>query len=249
MTISAVVLTKNEEENIAVCLASLSWCNEIVVVDDSSLDKTKQIAKKYKATVVAYTGEHDFANKRNFGLTKAKGEWVFFVDADERVTHALKQEILRLTSLLQNDKINGFFVKRQDYLWGKPLLHGEQGNGTFLRLAKKGKGLWSGKVHEVWNISGEVGMLENPLIHFPHPSLAEFLSEINHYSTLRAQELYKKGVRANFLSILAYPKAKFIQDYIFKYGFLDGMEGFIVALLMSLHSFLVRGKLWQLSKN
>lgn len=248
MAISAVVLTKNEEKHIEDCLKSLLWCDEIIVVDDASTDQTKQIAKKYKATVVAYTGDHDFANKRNFGLTKAKGDWVLFVDADERVSHALSLEI---KSQISNSKsqYNGYYLKRQDYMWGKPLLHGEQGNGIFLRLGKKGSGEWRGKVHEVWDVTGNRGVLKNPLLHYPHPTLAEFLEEINMYSTMRAEELHSKGVKANFLSILLYPKAKFIQDYFVKCGFLDGIEGFIVALLMSFHSFLVRGKLWQLSKN
>jgi glycosyltransferase involved in cell wall biosynthesis len=247
MSISTVVLTKNEEKNIEECLESLRWCDEILVVDDKSTDKTKELAKRCSAKVVERELHNDFAAQRNFGLHTAKGDWLFFVDADERISENLKNEILRYA---QNDNtIQGFYCKREDYMWGKVLRHGEQGQGMFLRLVQKGKGKWVGKVHEVLDVVGPTAILDNPIQHFPHPTIGEYLQEINFYSTLRAQELYEKGVRAKWLSVIFYTKAKFLQDYFYKKGFLDGLEGFIVALLMSMHSFLVRGKLWQLAKN
>lgn len=245
MKISAIILTKNEEKNIEDCLKRLTWCDEMLVIDDNSSDKTVELAKKHRATVIEHSLENDFAQSRNFSLEKAKGEWVLFVDADERVSEKLRDEIVKQ---IQNDTVDGFFLKREDVMWGKVLRHGEQGNSRFLRLAKKRSGKWSGKVHEVWNITGTTSLLENPLQHLPHPTLSEFLQEINFYSTLRAEELHKSGKTANWLSILFYTKAKFVQDYFVKLGFLDGIEGFITALLMSFHSFLVRGKLWQLGQ-
>ena len=134
--ISVVILTKNEENNIAACLESLSWCEEKIVVDDKSTDKTVEIAKKMGAKVYERAMEQDFSAQRNFGLEKAEGEWVLFIDADERVSSALWYEIMERT----NDPINpyvGFFVKRLDVMWGKELRHGETGNIKFLRLAKK----------------------------------------------------------------------------------------------------------------
>ena len=246
MSISAVVLTKNEEKNIDACLKGLDWCDELIVVDDHSTDKTVELAKKHKAIVYEHALENDFSKQRNFGLEKAKNEWVLFVDADETVSENLRNEIIQYTNNPIN-QCNGFYVKRIDYMWGKQLKYGEQGNIKLLRLAKKEAGKWSGKVHEVWNIAGSTSLLENPLQHFPHPSLAEFLKEINFYSTLRAQELHAKGVTAPWFSVLLYTKGKFFQDYIVKFGFLDGIEGFIAALIMSFYSFLVRGKLWQLT--
>lgn len=245
MSISAVILTKNEEKNVAECLQTLVWCDEILIIDDNSTDKTVEIAKKQKAIVFTHSLDSDFAQSRNFGLEKAKGDWIFFVDADEHVSEKLKAEIVKR---IQNNTVDGFFLKREDVMWGKVLKHGEQGNGKFLRLARKKKGEWSGKVHEVWNIAGTTSLLRNPLLHYPHPTLAEFLTEINFYSTLRAKELFEHKEKATWLSILIYPKAKFFQNYFLKRGFLDGTPGFIVAVLMSLHSFLVRGKLWQLNQ-
>lgn len=242
MTISAVILTKNEEKNIEACLESLRWCSERIVIDDESVDKTVALAKKQGALVFSHPLHGDFAQSRNFGLEKTKGDWILFVDADERVSTALKNEIVKRT---EEDNVKSFFLKREDVLWGRALKHGEQGNVQLLRLAKKGTGKWSGKVHEVWKTTGTTFLLENPLQHFPHPTIAEFLKEINFYSTLRAKELHDSGATATWFSILLYAKGKFFQDYVVKLGFLDGIEGFIVALLMSMHSFLVRGKLWQ----
>lgn len=241
--ISSVILVKNEEKNIADCLASLSWCDEILVIDDNSSDKTIVIAEKRGAKVFSHPLQNDFAKQRNFGLEKAKGEWVLFIDADERVTPQLWYEIMQYT----NDASNlntGFYLRRVDHIWGRELRHGETGNIKLLRLAKKDAGMWEGSVHEKWDIKGKTTTLQNALMHYPHQSIKEFLSEINFYSDLRAKELHKKKVKAYWWSIIMYPFAKFMLNFILKLGFLDGLAGLVFALMMSFHSFLVRGKLW-----
>ncbi len=124
--------------------------------------------------------------------------------------------------------------------------YGETGSIKLLRLAKKDSGIWEGKVHERWKVKGKVWELKNPLLHCPHQTISEFLSEINFYSTIRTQELFDQGVKTSVWQIIIYPLGKFIQNYFFKRGFLDGIPGFVVATIMSFHSFLVRGKLWQL---
>lgn len=260
--ISTVVLTKNEEKNIVDCLESLSWCDEIIIVDDNSEDRTVEVAQNSKlnpsASLRARTQNYssklkiykrslngDFSKQRNFGLEKASGNWALFVDADERVTPSLREEIIQLT----NNPINqcdGFYIKRRDLMWGKELKHGETGNIVLLRLARKGEGKWEGKVHEEWQVKGKIDFLENLIFHYPHENINDFLRKINFYTDIRARELLEEGVRANFFSIILYTKAKFIQNYFIKLGVLDGMPGLIHALLMSFHSFLVRGKLWLL---
>ncbi|OGH23757.1 MAG: hypothetical protein A2958_03330 [Candidatus Levybacteria bacterium RIFCSPLOWO2_01_FULL_38_13] len=243
--ISAVILTKNEEKNIEDCIKSVKWCDEIILIDDNSTDKTREIAEELGAKVFRRDLNGDFFSQRNFGLEKAKNEWVFFVDADERVTPSLCEEIIGLT----NNPINqcsGFYIKRRDFTWGKELKHGETGNIWLLRLARKLQGKWEGKIHEEWKIKGKVGKLENSLYHYPHQTVNEFLTEINFYTNLRAKELFEKKVRSGFLEIIIYTKGKFILNYFLKLGFLDGIRGLIYALMMSFHSFLVRGKLWQL---
>lgn len=248
--ISAVVLAKNEKENIKECLESLKWCDEIIVIDDESEDKTCEIAKKSGAKVFTRTLNLDYAAQRNYGLQKAQGDWVLFVDADERVDEDLMGEI---KEAVEDPNFSGYFVKRTDFMFGRWLNHGETSDIRLLRLARKGTGEWVRPVHEVWKIAGTIGNLENPLLHYPHPSVTEFLGKINLYTTLDAQEFYKQGApkthRVGTASIIFYPVGKFLRNYFLKLGFLDGTAGFMMAMMMSFHSFLTRGKLWLLVKN
>ncbi len=243
--ISAVIITKNEEENIKDCLQGLSWCDEVIVIDDNSTDRTQEIARKAGAKVFARALNKDFAGQRNYGLEKAEGEWVLFVDADERVSQALWYEIMSRTNDPGN-QIAGFYVRRTDVLWGKELRHGEIGNVKLLRLAKKDAGQWHGKVHEVWKVKGNTLLLDKALLHYPHSTVSSFLKEINFYTDLRAEELYKKKTKVFWWSILLYPKAKFVLNYFLRAGYKDGLPGLVFAFMMSFHSFLVRGKLWML---
>lgn len=244
--ITGVVLTKNEEKNIVDCLESLSFCDEVIVVDDNSIDRTQEVARLQKARVITRPLAGDFSKQRNFALSQAKNSWVLFVDADERVSEPLKEEIVRV---VKNEEVNGYFLPREDELFGRRLTHGELQGIKLLRLGQKNKGEWIGVVHERWEIKEPTGTLKNPLVHIPHTTLSEFLSEINFYTTLRANELKKQGVTSSFLTVLLYTKGKFFQTYILKLGFLDGMPGFVLSIMMSFHSFLVRGKLWLLYKH
>ncbi len=241
--ISAVVLTKNEEKNIVDCLESLSWCDEVIIVDDNSEDRTAEIAKKMGAKVFTRNLDNDFSKQRNYGLEKANGDWILFIDADERISKELKEEI---KFKIKNDKVDSYLIKRVDTIWGRKLKYGENGNIVLLRLARKNNGKWEGKVHEEWKVKGSVGEFKNSILHYPHPTISEFLKEINDYTDIRAKELSEKGIKSDFISILLYPTAKFLKNYFLKLGFLDNIQGLVFAIMMSFHSFLVRGKLWQL---
>lgn len=244
--ISAVVLTKNEENNIIDCLESIAWCDEVVVIDDFSQDRTRELAERKNAKILQRNLGGNFAQQRNFGLENAKGPWVLFVDADERVPESLQKEIQWKTN--NNSSVLGFRIRRVDSIFGKILNYGETGNVLFVRLGKKGAGKWYGTVHEEWKIKEKVEVLESPLLHYPHQSIAEFLKDINFYTTIRAKELYSLGTRSSWFTILLYPKGKFLFDYFIKLGFLDGIPGLIMAAMMSFHSFLVRAKLWLLQE-
>lgn len=243
--ISAVVLAKNEEKNIVDCLERLSFCDEILVIDDNSHDRTVEIARKNGARVIVHSLNDDFSKQRNYGLKMATYDWVLFIDADERVNNNLANEIRRK---IAEGKYNAFFVKRIDTIWGKRLKYGEIGSKWLLRLGRKDAGKWAGMVHEGWIIHGRVGELNNELDHYPHQSIEEFLKEINYYTTIRANELFKEGEKVHWYNIIFYPKAKFLINFFFKRGFLDGIQGLVFALMMSFHSFLVRGKLWLLNQ-
>lgn len=249
--ISAVVLTKNEEKNIKECLESVKWCGEMVVIDDYSEDKTVEIAKNLGANVFKRHLDNNFAVQRNFGLEKAKGDWVLFLDADERVSAELADEIKQVTQKNADAKncVNGFFLKRKDWFGGKWLKHGETAKVRLLRLAKKRTGRWRRKVHEVWEVKGKIDELKNSLLHYPHPTMNDFLNQINFHSTLHAEALQEEGVKPSLFRLIANPVGKFFQNYFFKLGFLDGTSGFIVAMMMSFHSFLARAKLCITWKN
>lgn len=244
--ISAIILTKNEEDGIKRCIDSLLWCDEIIVVDDYSDDQTIAQAKRETVTIYKRKLGNDFSAQRNFALSKARHPWIFFVDADEVVPDALRLEIQE--KLTSNSSYSGFTLSRRDFLFGRWLLYGETAAVRFLRLAKKTAGKWHGHVHEVWEIKGKIGVLENPLHHFPHETVSFFLAHINRYTDLLVEEWKEEGKRVTFLDIILYPKAKFFLNFILRGGFRDGMPGLVLALLMSFHSFLARAKYYLATK-
>lgn len=242
-TISAIVLTHDDESIVARCLKSVAWCNEIIIVDDDSIDTTVAVARKHGAHVFKRALNDDFAAQRNFGLKQTKNDWVLFVDSDEVVSTKLAKEIKQKISF--NDKeCAGYFLRRTDFLWGRELKHGETKSVQLLRLAQRNAGVWNRAVHETWEIDGAVVTLQEPLLHYPHQTIAEFLTDINRYTTINARVFKAQGIGTSWFAIFTYPTVKFIYNYIIRGGFLDGTAGFIIAVLMSFHSFLTRAKLY-----
>lgn len=241
MTISAVVLARDNEKIIQKCLESVSWCNEVLLIDDFSADKTAQIAKKQGAKVYEHHLNGDWAAQRNFGLSKTSSEWVLFVDSDEIVSDQMRINIL---DHLQTDEVVGFYIKRTDKFMGKVLTHGETSNVRLLRLAQKNAGIWKRAVHEVWDVSGDLGTIDVPLIHDRDFSISDFIERLNKYTDIDAQELINEGKTYKNSELLK-PVGKFLISYIYRLGFLDGFEGFVFAFLMSFHSLVVRIKTWE----
>lgn len=251
MDITACVLTHNDSGTLDATLKHLQWCTEIIVVDDESDDTSREIAKRYTSKMFSHPLGDNFAHQRNFALSQASGSWVLFVDADEVVSPELRNEIEgtlrdceKASSSRGTPQPKGFRIPRRDFLFGKELQFGETATVRLLRLARKGAGEWVGSVHETWHITGEIGDIRHPLFHYPHPTVADFLSSINLYSTLYAEELHSLRIREPSWKILIFPGAKFFVNYFVRMGFRDGMPGAIMAVMMSFHSFLVRAKLW-----
>ena len=251
MPLTAIVLAKNEEQNIARCLKALSFCNEVIVINDDSTDGTVQKAKEQGAIVVTRAMNGNFAAQRNAAMEQAKNPWILYIDADEVVSSELAKEI---TTLLEtNTREHAFRIPRRDWFWGQAIEHGEVAfarKSGFIRLVKKRSGIWKGTVHEEFHPTDShvpVGQLNNTIEHYPHPTLTEFLLDINDYSTIRAKELFDTNHRFSLLETITKPVGKFIYTYFVKQGYKDGPAGFAYSFLMSFHSFLVRAKLYQYS--
>lgn len=247
--LTIIILTKNSEKTIKKCIESCFFADDIIVLDDNSTDKTVKIIKSIcgvKITVLKRGLNADFAAQRNFALQKAKSKWVLFVDSDEAVSSSLAKEIIKI--IKKRDALVGYYVKRKDYMWGKEIIHGESGNIRLLRLGEKNAGIWKGKVHETWSMEEKTGLLSNELFHYPHQTITEFLDEIDLYTKIRSDELFKKE-KVSFIDIVFYPVGKFIVNYFLKKGFMDKEVGVVFALMMSFHSFLVRAKLYLRNKN
>ncbi|AGB42272.1 glycosyl transferase [Halobacteroides halobius DSM 5150] len=241
VSIGVLVLTYNEEDNIEECLESVSWVDEIVVVDSYSQDDTLELARQYTSNI--YQREFDdFATQRNYGLDQMESEWVLVVDADERVTSDLQEEVL---NKLSNPEASGYKIPRKNYFLGKWIKYCGWYPDYTLRLFKVADNRYSGLVHEGLKIEGTVEKLEGTLIHYTYRDLEHYLNKINHYTTLDAQKKYQAGKRKRLLYILMRPVLEFIKKYILKKGFLLGSQGLILAILSSYYQFLKYIKLWE----
>jgi glycosyltransferase involved in cell wall biosynthesis len=252
MNISAIILTKTGEKSIEKTIDSVSFCDEILIVEDSLLSE----GDRHNNPQIKYFNKklnNDFAAQRNWAMEQAKNDWILFVDADEEVTSELKKEIIEAT-LSSNAETAAYHIKRRDFWWGKEPRFGETmkvRNKGLIRLVKKNKGEWQGKVHEEFKVNSEKFKVKNVngfLNHYPHPTLKEFIADINLYSTIRARELLEQDVQFSIFSLVLFPFGKFILNYCVYLGFLDGPAGFVYSFLMSFHSFLVRAKLFQYTR-
>lgn len=243
MTISTIILTKNNQDTLKRLITSLSWCNEIIVIDDQSTDKTPTLARKFGARVFIRPLRSNFAAQRNFALKQAHTDWVLFVDSDEIISPALTREI---RAAINRPKFSAYRLQRVDKFLGKILRFGETGHIKLVRLARRTAGRWVRPVHETWQVKGPIGQLHLPLLHQPHPTLTEFLTEINRYTTIEANYRHHLGQRFGLWQALTYPPGKFCLNYFVKLGILDGFPGLIMAIMMSWHSLLVRLKLLRL---
>lgn len=214
----------------------------ILTTDKNSVSKKTLDSLFFADEIIYIPVKDDFAQARNEGMGKAKNEWILFVDSDEEVSRELATEISHLRF-----EMPAYFIPRRDFFWGTELKYGETNTARttgIIRLVRKGSGRWVGKVHEVFQTTKQAERLTGFINHYPHQTIATFLESINNYSTLRAQELYSKGIRTNIFQIILYPLGKFWYTYLLKLGFLDGPAGFVYSFMMSFHSFLVRSKLY-----
>ena len=229
MTLSVCIICFNEERNIKRCLESVAWADEIVVVDSMSQDKTVEIAREHTDRVYEriWTG---YVDQKNFALSKAGGDWVLSLDADEEVTEALRSEIQK--EIQKEDAHEGYRMPRRSFYQGRWIRHSGFYPDKQLRLFRREQGHWiGGRVHERVEVQGSVGELKNDLLHYPYQGvISGQLATVNRFSSLLAQDLYARGKRYRLALLLTRPPLKFLEVYFLKLGFLDGLAGLIIAV-------------------
>lgn len=242
--LSVVIITFNEEENLPRCLESARWADEIVIVDTFSQDRTKEIASRYTDKIydLKWPG---FGPAKQFAMEKASCQWVLSLDADEVVSESLREEIKRITS--SADALDGYYLPRLSNFLGKWIRYGGWYPDYVLRLFKKEKGKFADSlVHEQLILNGRSAILKEALLHYTDPDLERYLTKLNRYTTLSAQELFRDDNRAGILDIAVRPLAIFLKMYILKLGFLDGLQGLLLAMFSSFHVLTKYAKLWHL---
>jgi glycosyltransferase involved in cell wall biosynthesis len=228
--VSILILAKNEAQNLPDCLDSVRWADEVVVVvDPESRDDTEAVARR-GATVVAVRAFEDFASQRNAALALATGDWVFALDADERVTPELASEIRRMTSV-PGPGHDGYRVPIRSVILGRPFSFSGTQHDRPLRLFRRGKGRWVGTVHETVDLRGSVGVLRHELSHKTLNDMKTFLRKIDEYTTLEAEAFERQGRRLRSTDLSVRPAWTFLKLYLGKAGFRDGPEGFVFCAL------------------
>ena len=242
--ISCVIITYNESRNIRRCLESVSWADEIVVVDSYSTDDTREIVSAFtdKVHQLKWSG---FGPAKEYARSKATGDWILSVDADEEVSGKLREEIQNIKE--SDQSLDGYFVPRKSNFLGRWIRHGGWYPDLVLRLFKKEKGSFTNRVvHEEVRVTGSTGRLSSDLLHYTDPDFDHYLKKLNRYTSLDAIQLFRQGRRAGILDILLRPILTFMKMYFFKCGFQDGLPGLILAVSSSFYVFSKYVKLWHL---
>lgn len=232
--VSAVIISFNEKDKIADCLKSLSFADEIILVDSHSTDGTRKIAAQFGAKII----ERDWPGhieQKNFALSRAENEWVISLDADERVSEKLKKEILRV---LENPQANGYSIPRKVFYINRWIKHCGWYPAPKVRLVKKVKSCWGGvNPHDALIVEGVVKKLSGDIYHLSFDSIYDHIRTIDSFTRIGAAEALKAGKRARFTDITLRPLFTFVKMYFIKRGFMDGLPGFIICVLSAFHTY------------
>ncbi|MFC1649106.1 glycosyltransferase family 2 protein [Patescibacteria group bacterium] len=242
MKLSVCIITLNEERDLARSLESIKkLAHEIVLIDSGSTDKTIEIAKNFEAKL--YVRKFiNYGAQKNYAASKAMGEWLLFLDADEEVPPELAKEIEKS---IKSSKYDGYLIPRRNILLGKEIKHSRWSPDKHVWLYKRGKGKWKGEIHEEVEVDGEVGELESAKIHYSYATVTEFLNMVNSYTELTATTMVENERHFSLVRLFYDPLRSFFGRYIFKLGFLDGSEGFILSMLMAYYRTLTWLKVWE----
>ena len=242
--ISGIVITKNSEEMIADCLDSLSFCSEIIVIDNKSDDRTREIAEKMGAKVFKENFQ-DFSQARNFGSQKASGEWIVYVDSDERVTDELVSSIKYKVLSIKDNNFSAFRIKRKNFYFGNhkwPYI--EHLERVFRKDKLEG---WFGQLHESPKVNGNIGELDGYLLHYTHRDLTSMINKTIQWSKIEAELRYKAGHPK--MSWWRFPRVMitaFLDSYIRQGGWKVGAIGLLESMYQSFSMFITYARLWEL---
>ncbi len=249
--VSAFVIAYNEEENIADCIKSLLFCDEVILIDSFSTDRTAEIAKTLGATIIQrkWAGYRD---QKAYGLSIVKHQWVLNLDADERVDEQLKGNILKVLQEIKqtgndNFKISGYYINRVVFYLGRWWRKGGWYPEYRLRFFRKSDVTWGGEEpHEKPIIKGKTKQLGGEIQHYTYKNIDDQLARLQNFSSISAFEEYKKGTKASLKLLLINPILRTLKFYIFKKGYREGIAGLIVALFEGYYTFMKYAKLWEL---
>lgn len=245
--ISVVVIAKNEQDRIRACLESVKWADEIIICDNDSTDKTIELAQKYTDKIVKFEGE-DFASLRNKGIQEARGDWVLYLDADERVLEPLKNEI---TQLIKSDQYSAYAISRRNIIFGRQVNYGPYKKDWVIRLLKKADfEIWLGKVHEYPRFKGKLGYTKNSFLHLTHRGVDQIILKSLEWSKidakLRHQAEHPKMSGWRFLRILA---SELFNQGIIRKGFFSGSVGIMDSILQAFSMYMTYIRLWELQQD
>lgn len=239
-SISAVLIVKNEEKRIEACLRSVSWADELVVVDSGSSDRTLEIASRYTRKIYQRAFDN-FSNQKNHAVDLTQGDWIFSIDADEVASPELAQFLQ--AAARNGNAADGYLVTRVDFIFGKRFRSQSQGSEKILRFFRKSKGRFEQPIHEKVVVGGRVETAEGELLHYSSDSIHDYLEKLNLYTDFEAKWMAEKGIRPKWYHFSFMPFFRFIYYYFFRRGFLDGFEGLIYHALSSFYYFSKYAKL------
>jgi glycosyltransferase involved in cell wall biosynthesis len=240
MKITATIIAFNEERHIARAIESLRCCDEIVVVDSGSVDRTVELAEKLGARVVE-SPWHGYAVQKNYAAERASHDWILSIDADEALSESLEGEIWTLRK--KGPAYDAYTMPRLAQYLGRWILHSGWYPDRKVRLYHRAKAKWVGDfVHESVEVNGRVGHLESNLLHFTCDSLSEHLKSMDRYTTLAAEELVSRKEKIQLRNMILDPAWTFTRTYFFQRGFEDGLEGLTIAYMAALYTFLKYAK-------
>jgi glycosyltransferase involved in cell wall biosynthesis len=236
MNISATIITLNEQGNLARAIESLRCCDEVVVVDSGSSDTTMEIAARLGARVVE-SPWRGYAGQKNFAAQQAAQDWILSIDADEALSEALEADIWRIKK--HGPEFDAYTMPRMAKYLGRWILHSGWYPDRKVRLYDRRKAHWVGEyVHETVKVDGRVGHLQYNLLHYTFDSLSEHLKSMDRYTTLAAEEIVAQGRKVNIEDLLLSPLWTFVRTFVFRAGFLDGVEGLTIAFMAAFYNFL-----------